>query len=93
MPADGPARRREELQRDIALAGVHDEHPVWLAVLSLVDEHAARETQGALSPKLSNEDRHYAAGAAATAVYLAEYLRDARRLAIQRMERERKRDE
>lgn len=87
------ARKHAELQRDIALAGVHEEHPVWQAVLSLVDEHASRETEAALAPKLNNEERQYTAGAAASANYLAQYLRDARVLAKQRLDRERKREE
>lgn len=87
------ARENAELQRDIALAGVHEEHPVWLAVLSLADEHAASETAAALSPKLNNEERQYTAGAAATASHFAQMLRDARERAILRMNRERKRDE
>ena len=60
-------RKRAELHRDIALAGVDDEHPLWQAVLSLVDEHAARETDAALAPKLTNEERQYTADCAATA--------------------------
>lgn len=74
-----------ELQRDIALASMAPDHPQWQAVLDLVDEHSARETDGALAPNLNNDQRQYAAGAAATAVYLAEYLRDAKRLADERM--------
>jgi len=74
-----------ELVRDMALAGVTAEHPVWLAVLSLVDEHAQGELEAALKPNLTDEQRQYAAGAAATADYLAQMLRDARCLAAQRM--------
>jgi len=79
------ARKHAELQRDMALAAMPADHPLWLAVLSLVDAHAERETEGALSPNLTNEQRQYAAGAAATADYLAQYLRDAKSLADQRM--------
>lgn len=78
-------RAHAELQRDIALAGITPEHPLWQAVLSLVDEHAAGETEAALRPNLTSEQRHYTAGAAATADYLSQMLRDAQRLATQRL--------
>lgn len=80
---------QRELRRDIALAGLRDDHPVWVAVLGLVDDHAGRETDAALSPKLNNDERQYTAGAAASANYLAQMLRDARQLAEQRMAKQR----
>jgi hypothetical protein len=46
-----------ELQRDIALASMSPDHPQWQAVLELVDEHATRETDAALAPNLTNEQR------------------------------------
>jgi hypothetical protein len=79
------ARSHAELARDMALAGVDEGHPVWNAVLSLVDEHAESEGKAALAPNLTNEQRQYAAGAAATAEYLAQMLRDARLLASARL--------
>ena len=85
-----PERAHAELQRDIALAGISEIHPLWQAVLSLADEHAAGETAAALAPNLTSEQRHYAAGAAATAEYLAQMLRDARALAVQRMAKQKK---
>jgi hypothetical protein len=78
-------RAHAELQRDIALAGISDEHPVWQAVLSLVDETAQGELEGALAPNLTDAQRQYAAGCAATADYIAQKLRDARALAGQKM--------
>jgi len=77
-------RQHAELQRDLALAGIPETHPVWQAVLELVDEHAQRELDAALMPNLTNEQRQFAAGAAATADYLAQMLRDARALAGQK---------
>ena len=74
-----------ELQRDVALAGIADTNPMWQAVLSLVDETAQGEIEGALTPGLTNEQRQYAAGCAATAEYLAQKLRDARTLALHRL--------
>lgn len=78
-------RAHHELQRDIALASMPPGHPVLDAILSLVDEHAARETEAALAPNLSNEQRQFTAGAAATSQYLCDYLRDAHRLACERI--------
>lgn len=88
-PANAAEQARAELQRDLALAGVQEDHPLWQAVLGLVDEHAGRETDAALSPKLNNDERQYTAGAAASANYLAQMLRDARQLAEQRMAKQR----
>jgi hypothetical protein len=84
VPVSASAKAHEEMQRDLVLAGITDAHPVWQAVLSLVDEHAQRELEGALAPNLTNEQRQYASGAAATADYLAQMLRDARLLAAQK---------
>ena len=81
-------RAQAELQRDIALAGIHDGHPLWAAVLALLDEHAESEGKAALAPNLTSEQRHFTAGAAATAEYLAQLVRDARDLAVKRMAKE-----
>lgn len=83
-------RTHAELQRDIALAGIHDGHPLWQAVLMLVDEHAESEGKAALAPNLTNEQRQYTAGCAATADYLAQMLRDARALAAQRIAKQKR---
>ena len=85
VPETEAERAHAELARDMALAGVTESDPVWLALLSLVDEHAERETAAALAPNLTNEQRQYTAGAAATADFVAQMLRDARTMAQQRM--------
>lgn len=78
-------RAHAELQRDIALAAIHEDHPLWQAVLLLVDEHAENEGKAALAANLTNEQRQFTAGCAATADYLSQMLRDARTLAAQRI--------
>jgi len=85
---DAQSRARKELVRDMVLAGMQENHPVWQAVLELVDEHAERELAGALAPNLTNEQRQFASGAAATADYLCQYLRDARSLAAAKVKKQ-----
>jgi hypothetical protein len=84
-------RSHAERERDMALAGTPDNDPTWQAVLALVDEHAESECTGALAPGLTDDQRQFAAGAAATADYLAKMLRDARVLALQRLAKEKSR--
>lgn len=71
------ARRRENLKRLMLLAGMGD-NPLWEAVLSYADEHARNEEQTALGPNLSDADRHYNAGRAASALDFSIALRDLR---------------
>jgi len=85
VAVDARAKAHAELQRDIALAGVSENHPVWQAVLNLVDENAQNELDGSLSPNLTNEQRQFASGAAANADYVCKLLRDARLLASQKV--------
>jgi hypothetical protein len=84
VPMDAADKRQAELERDLALAGIREDHPVWQAVLLLVDECAQGALEGALAPNLTNEQRQFGAGAAANAEYVATLLRDARLLAAQR---------
>lgn len=72
---DTEAKHRVLTQR-LALSGVPDSHPVWRTVLELVDEHERNMMARALEEKLSSEERHYNAGLAASAEYLANALRD-----------------
>jgi hypothetical protein len=83
-------RAHAELQRDIALAGIHDGHPLWQAVLLLVDEAAQRSTEAALVSNLTNEQRQFSAGCAAQSEYIGEMLRDAQTLAIQRIAKQKR---
>lgn len=83
-------RAHAELQRDMALANIDEKHPLWQAVISLVDEHADSEQRAALAPNLTNEQRQFTAGCAATADYLAQMLRDARLMAAQRLAKQKR---
>jgi hypothetical protein len=69
-------RKHRVLAQRLALAGVPDSHPVWRTVLELVDEHERNMMARALEEKLTSEERHYNAGLAASAEYLANALRD-----------------
>ena len=64
------------LQQRIALAGTPDSHPLWQTVLQIVDEHERNMLSRVLEERLTSEERHYMAGLAASAEYLANALRD-----------------
>lgn len=68
--------KHRQLRQRLALAGVADAHPLWVTVLEIVDEHGRNMQARAIEEKLSNEERHYNAGLAASAEYLANALRD-----------------
>ena len=69
---------RQNLERLLALADVGDSNPVWKTLLSYADEHAANEQESALRPDLTDAQRHYNAGRAASALDFALALRDLR---------------
>lgn len=71
-------RDRQNLERLLALAGMGDANPVWKTLLSYADEHARNEQEAALAANLTNEQRHYNAGRAASALDFALALRDLR---------------
>jgi hypothetical protein len=71
-------RRRANLERLLVLAGLADDNPLWKVVLSYADEHARNELQVALGPGMSDADRQYNAGRAASAEDFATALRDLR---------------
>jgi hypothetical protein len=63
-------------ERLMVLAGFADDHSLWTTVLSYLDEHERIEIDHALKANLSDADRHYNAGRAASASDLANLLRD-----------------
>jgi len=71
-------QQRANLERLLALAGVGDSNPVWKTLLSYADEHAANEQDMALRPDLTDAQRHYNAGRAASALDFAVAIRDLR---------------
>lgn len=79
---DREEARRRELQRQIALASVPEDHPLWQAVLEIVDEHERNMVQRVLLEGITSEERHYTAGLAASAEYLANALRDLKAQAV-----------
>jgi hypothetical protein len=72
----GKQQRIADDQRLKILAGYADTDPLWQTILSYVDEHHKNEIENSLSPKLSDSERQYAAGRAASAYDLAMALRD-----------------
>lgn len=74
-------QKRVNMQRLLVLAGLSLEDPLWLAVLQYADEHARNEATVALRPGLSDGERQYNAGRAASADDFASALRDLRQLA------------
>ena len=71
-------RDRQNLERLLALAGLGDGNPLWQTVLSYADEHARNEQETALAANLTDAQRHYNAGRAASALDFAIALRDLR---------------
>lgn len=71
-------QKRANLERLMALAGMSDEQPLWKVMLSYADEHAHNELMIALQPGLSDAERQYNAGRAASAEDFALGLRDLR---------------
>ena len=69
---------RQNLERLMALAGIHDSNAVWKTLVSYADEHARNEQETALAANLPNEVRQYNAGRAASALDFALALRDLR---------------
>jgi len=69
-------RKHRTLQQRIALASVPNTHPLWVTILQIVDEHERNMVARVMEERLSNEERHYNAGLAAGAEYLANALRD-----------------
>ena len=76
-------QKRANLDRLMVLAGVSDTDPVWNAILSYADEHARNELQVALQHNLSDGQRQFEAGRAASASDWASALRDLKVLAEQ----------
>ena len=75
-PASDQEAKHRALRQRHALASVSLDHPLWVTVLEIVDEHERNMMQRAIEEKLSDGDRHYNAGLAASAEYLANALRD-----------------
>nr|WP_294577564.1 hypothetical protein [uncultured Rhodopila sp.] len=69
-------QKHENLERLLVLAGRSDQDPLWRTVLSYADEHERNERQAGLRPGLSDGERHYEAGRAASASDFASALRD-----------------
>jgi hypothetical protein len=51
----------------MVLGGLGEQDPLWRTVLSYADEHAQNERDAALVPELTDGDRQYRAGRAASA--------------------------
>ena len=81
-PTDDFGRKHRQLQQRIALASIPDDHALWQTVLEIVDEHERNMMARVLEERLSGEERHYNAGLAASAEYLANALRDLKAQAV-----------
>lgn len=74
-----PARQDElDRRRSMILATLSDEDPTLYVLLSLIDEHESNEMDMGLKMGLSDGDRQYHAGRAASARDLAMAIRDVR---------------
>ena len=71
-------QNRANLERLLVLAGMRQDEPLWLVLLSYADEHARNEAQMAFLPNLDDAARHYNAGRAAGAADFASALRELR---------------
>lgn len=71
--AEAKARTVRQLH---TLASMPAEHPVWVTILELVEEHEQNMMGRVIEENLTSEQRHYNAGLAAGAEYLANALRD-----------------
>jgi len=69
-------QKHANIERLLVLAGRSDQDPLWRTVLSYADEHERNERQNGLRPGLSDGERHYEAGRAASASDFATALRD-----------------
>lgn len=75
-------KRHQDMERLLVLAGLSKDDPLWKTVLSYADEHERNEAQTALAPGLSDGERQYNAGRAASASDFASALRDLRVKAV-----------
>lgn len=75
-PASDAAAKARALRQLHALASIEPEHPLWITVLEIVDDHEANMVDRAIAENLTADQRHYAAGLAADARYLGNALRD-----------------
>jgi len=71
-------RKRQDLQRLMVLAGLRADDPLWTTVLSYADEHVSNELEASLMPDLTDAQRQFRAGRAASALDFATALRDLR---------------
>ena len=69
-------KERKDLERLMVLAGLDEKNPLWQVVLSYADEHELNEREVALRPDLTDGQRQYNAGRAASAYDFAQGLRD-----------------
>jgi hypothetical protein len=75
-PVSKQDRSRSNLERLLVLAGMGKQNPLWNVVLSYTDEHARNEFEFAMRPGLTDAERQYNAGRAASADDFAMALRD-----------------
>lgn len=68
--------KARELRQLHTLASMDAEHPVWVTILEIVDDHEGNMVDRVIEENLSDEQRHYRAGLAADARYLGNALRD-----------------
>ena len=61
------------------LSGVPDSHPVWRAVMAVLEQHQSAWDDVASSPGLRARDRHFNAGAVAACKQLREGLQGLRK--------------
>jgi len=71
-----PEQKRANLDRLMVLSGVTDSNPLWLTILSYADEHVQNCLETALAPNLSDGQRQFEVGRAASAQDFAQALRD-----------------
>jgi hypothetical protein len=73
---------RANVQRLLVLAGLSEQDPLWNTILSYADEHERNEADMAMRPDLTDAQRQYNSGRAASARDWATAIRDLRRAAI-----------
>lgn len=75
-PPTAAEAKARELRQLHTLASMDAEHPVWVTILEIVDDHEGNMVDRVMAENLTDEQRHYAAGLAADARYLGNALRD-----------------
>jgi hypothetical protein len=86
-------RNRQDLERMMALAGIPLDQGVLKIFVSYADEHAANEQESALRPDLTDSQRQYNAGRAASALDFATAIRELHAQAQRKAAELKKKDE